>query len=125
MRERERGEERKAKTDIRSQSVRNAAGISMWLRVGGESAGSRGRRRLLMVGRIFQCAVADRGSCIMAEVRGTSLDNSSPDSAVWRDTGELVRASLPVQPRSHRLHHVIYTFITSSGVWSSYEGGAS
>lgn len=36
---REREEERKAKTDIRS--VRNAAGILMRLRVGGESAGSR------------------------------------------------------------------------------------
>lgn len=60
-----------------------------------------------MGGRIFKCTVAHRGSCIMAEMRGTSLDNSSPDSAVWRDNGELWRASLPVLPHSHQLHLVI------------------
>lgn len=54
-----------------------------------------------MFGRIFKYTVADRNRCIMAEMRGTSLDNSSPDSAVWRDNSELERASLPVLPHSH------------------------
>lgn len=58
----------------------------------------------------------------MAEMRGTSLDNSSPDSAVRKDN---VMNSLPVLPRLHQLHLLIYMFITSSDVQSSYEGGGS
>lgn len=73
--------------------MQHATGISMCLQVGGESVGSRGCQRPLTVVRISKYTVADQGNCIMGEMRGTGLDNSSTDSAVWKDnvmnTGKL------------------------------------